>query len=301
MKKQIQERPGTWRLLIVSALILFAGVGLATANDLSFSLSDAIDCGATPGGSQELLVRFVDRDGPPSTCPDLIGPRTKWAVRNAISDALVEGASVRSEHDGAVSGLTVVSLPDTVTATDVLVKFAACDDVLYAESNYRYSLCRVPASSSYTTQWALENTGQTGGLEGADIHAAEAWDIQTGSADVIVAILDTGMDLTHPALAGNLWTNEAEANGEAGVDDDHNGYVDDVHGYDFIDNNPDPSDDMYHGSHVAGIIGAFGDNADVAGVCWNVSLMPLKVVGSNGVDLDAAVAAIEYAVAAGAR
>ncbi|NLT76494.1 MAG: S8 family serine peptidase, partial [Planctomycetes bacterium] len=284
MRKQMQERPGTWRLLIGSVLILCAGMGLATANDLSFSLSDAIDGGRPADGPQELLVRFVDRDGPPSSCAGLFGPRTKRAVRNAICEAVVEGASVRSDFDGAVSGLTVVSLPPHVAAADAMARFAGSGDVLYAEPNYRYSLCRVSAVQTASDE------AQIGGLI--------AGAVETNGAEVIVAILDTGIDLTHPSLTGRLWINETEANGRAGVDDDGNGYVDDVHGYDFINNTPDPTDEMYHGSHVAGIVAAIGEELGVGG---NVRLMPLKVVGPDGVDLDAAVAAIEYAVAAGAR
>ena len=303
MKEHIQERPGTWRLLISSALILCASVGLVTANDLSFSLSDAIGYdGTSPEEQGTLLVRFVDTDGPPATCPDLVGPRTARSVRERIAGTIMEGASIEQEYDGLVQGLTRVRLPKGRSVVDALAEFGACEDVLYAEPNYKYSLCRTPNDPQYVDQWALNNTGQTGGREDADIDAPEAWDIQTGDRSIIVAILDTGIDTTHPELVINLWMNNAEMFGEPDVDDDGNGYADDFYGYDFVNDVPDPVDDVYHGTHVAGIIGAFTNNMmGIAGVCWNVTLMPLKVADADGVNLDAAVAAIEYAVKSGAK
>ena len=112
MKKQIQERPGTWRLLISSVLIVCAQVGLAAADDLSFSLSDAIGYGGTsPDGPGSLLVRFVDREGPPVSCPELLGPRTARSVREAVADSIVEGASVTQQYDRLVRGLSLIELP----------------------------------------------------------------------------------------------------------------------------------------------------------------------------------------------
>jgi len=303
MKEHIQERPGTRRLLISSALILCASIGLVRANDLSFSLSDAIGYdGTSPNEQGTLLVRFADTDGAPATCPDLIGPRTARSVRERIAGAVMEGASVEQNYDGLVQGLTRVRLPKGRSVVDALAEFGACADVLYAEPNYKYSLCRTPNDPQYIDQWALNNTGQTGGREDADIDAPEAWDIQTGDRSIIVAILDTGIDTTHPELVINLWMNNAEMFGDPDVDDDGNGYADDFYGYDFVNDAPDPVDDVYHGTHVAGVIGAFTNNMmGIAGVCWNVTLMPLKVADADGVNLDAAVAAIEYAVKSGAK
>ena len=114
MKEQIQERPGTWRLLISSVLIVCAQVGLAAANEFSVSLSDAVGGSSTSVGEpSELLVRFVQRDTPPVTCPDLVGPRTPRAVREAISGRLVAGASVHQQYDGVVPTYIdqLISLP----------------------------------------------------------------------------------------------------------------------------------------------------------------------------------------------
>jgi parallel beta-helix repeat protein len=301
MEKQMQERPSA-KWLLIGLILLCAPMGFAA--DVSFSSwSDMIAAAGPETNEQtELLVQFVDRAGVPVSCPDLVGPRTTASKREAISDRLVKGASVERNFDKVVTGLTVVKLPKGTSTLNAVLAFSTCADVVFAEPNYKYQLCRVPQVQAFASQWDMNNVGQTGGLRGADISAVKAWDTQTGSRNVIVAILDTGIDLTHPALSANIWTNAAEAAGKPGVDDDGNGYIDDIHGYDFINNTANPKDDVYHGTYVAGIIGASGQNsAGVAGVCWNVSLMPLKVADANGVSLSAAVAAIEYAVANGAR
>ena len=142
----------------------------------------------------------------------------------------------------------------------------------------------MPDDTQFDQQWALHNEGQSGGTEDADIDAPEAWDIATGGVTplgdtIVVAIVDGGMMLTHADLTPNLWTNWGEIPGN-GIDDDNNGYVDDVHGWDaYASDGSVPSDG--HGTHVAGIVGAKGNNgAYVAGVNWNIKLMPLA--GSSG-------------------
>ncbi len=141
-----------------------------------------------------------------------------------------------------------------------------------------------------------------GGTPGADIAAAAAWDVRTDASGVTVAIIDTGMDLDHEDLAANLWTNPGEVAGN-GQDDDHNGYVDDVHGWDFSNNDAVPEDDNGHGTHVAGTIGARGNNGvGLSGVAWSVQLMPLKAFNAGGsAATSAVIAALDYAVANGAR
>ena len=109
--------------------------------------------------------------------------------------------------------------------------------------------------------WGLNNTGQTGGTRDADIDAPEAWETFTGSPNVVVAVIDTGVDYTHPDLAANMWRNPGEVAGD-GVDNDANGYVDDVYGIDTANNDSDPFDDEGHGTHVAGTIAAVGNNGD---------------------------------------
>lgn len=156
------------------------------------------------------------------------------------------------------------------------------DQVLLVEPDHVMSVQATPNDGSFSQLWGLHNTGQSGGLVDADVDAPEAWDISTGSRSVVVAVIDTGIDQTHPDLVGNLWTNpdEIAANG---IDDDGNGYVDDVHGWDWVNADNHPNDDNGHGSHCAGIIGALGNNGSgAAGVCWQVSLLGLKFLNASG-------------------
>jgi subtilisin family serine protease len=146
----------------------------------------------------------------------------------------------------------------------------------------------------------MANTGQLGGTAGADISASGAWDVATGG-DVTVAIIDTGIDADHPDLRANIWHNPNEV--QNGLDDDGNAMIDDINGVDYANGDTDPSDDAGHGSHVAGIVGAEGDNGvGVAGVSWRVRLMALKFLDGNGEGNTADAAnAIDYAVDHGAR
>ncbi|MBN1669443.1 MAG: S8 family serine peptidase [Kiritimatiellae bacterium] len=173
-------------------------------------------------------------------------------------------------------------------------------DVLYAEPNYIVEAYLTPDDPRFDQLWGLRNTGQTGGVPGADINAIEAWDIATTS-HVVVAVIDSGVDYNHPDLAANIWANPAEIAGN-GLDDDGNGYVDDVRGWDFYDSDNDPMDVGGHGTHVAGTIGAVGNNAEgVVGVCWQVRIMPLKFIGTFSGSTADAIEAIEYATAMGAQ
>jgi subtilisin family serine protease len=148
---------------------------------------------------------------------------------------------------------------------------------------------------SLSAQWALANVGQTGGRIDADIDAVEAWQITTGSRHVVVAIVDSGIDFNHPDLAANIWRNPREIAGN-GIDDDANGYVDDIHGWDFVDNDNTPQDGFWHGTHVAGIIGAVGGNGiGVSGVSQQVSILPLRFQNDVGLGYTgAAVSALNY-------
>lgn len=176
------------------------------------------------------------------------------------------------------------------------------------EPNYRFHLHALPNDPQLEKLWGLQNTGQRDGswqegVSGVDIQAPAAWELTRGSHDVVVAVIDTGIDLMHPDLRGNLWMNPLEEGGAPGVDDDGNGLIDDVHGYDFINNDGDPSDDHNHGTHVAGTIAARGDNGvGVTGVAWTARLMAVKAFDARGEGTTAsAVSAIGYAVQMGAR
>ncbi|MBN1435955.1 MAG: S8 family serine peptidase [Sedimentisphaerales bacterium] len=175
-------------------------------------------------------------------------------------------------------------------------------DVLYVEPNYRaQAFATEPNDVQFSNLWGLHNIGQTvngiTGTEDCDIDAPEAWDIITDACDIVVAVIDSGVDYNHPDLVANMWINEAEYYGDPNVDDDNNTYVDDIYGYDFCNDDVDPMDDNGHGTHCAGTIGAVGDNAlGITGVCWQVQIMPIKFLNARGGGSYAdAVAAIEYA------
>lgn len=185
------------------------------------------------------------------------------------------------------------------------------DEVEYAEPNYLYYASDTPNDPDFSKLWGMHNTGQTGGTADADIDAVEAWDIQKGDSTVLVAVIDTGVDYTHPDLKANIWSNPGETGTDNqgrdkrsnGVDDDNNGYIDDFHGWDFANNDNDPMDDNAHGTHVSGTIGAVGNNGvGVVGVNWRVKILPLKfLTGGGSGSTDDAIAAIEYASSFGAH
>ncbi len=176
----------------------------------------------------------------------------------------------------------------------------------------------IPNDTYFNAQWPLRNTGYAYGTVGADIDATNAWRVSKGNYGIVIAVLDTGVDYNHVDLSPNMWRNEAECSkGQNGIDDDGNGFVDDCAGWDFVtceafdssfncispitgDNNP--MDEEGHGTHVAGIIGAVGNNSiGISGVMWNVLLMPVRVLGAEGgTDADI-INGLEYAMDMGAK
>ncbi|MCO4793364.1 MAG: S8 family serine peptidase [Bacteriovoracaceae bacterium] len=168
----------------------------------------------------------------------------------------------------------------------------------YPDSEYKYT----PNDPKFGQLWGLKNTGDnepggSTGVAGADVNAVKAWGLTTGSRDVTIAVIDTGIDYNHPDLKDNMWTNTAELNGTAGVDDDGNGFVDDVYGYDFANNDGDPLDGHSHGTHCAGTIGAVHNNGlGVAGVMKDVRIMGIKFLTDSGSGTtEHAIKAIDYA------
>jgi len=185
---------------------------------------------------------------------------------------------------------------------DPAIEFIEPDYIVHADAaDAPGSAEAVPNDPLFPLQWSLRNTGQQSGIVGADIDAVGAWDQSTGSSQVIVAIIDSGMDWRHPDLAANVFTNPGEIPDNE-IDDDGNGFIDDVHGFDFYNFDGDPSDENGHGTHVAGIIGAVGNNGiGIAGVAWRVQLLSAKFLGPDGAGAtSSAIAAIEYAVDMGA-
>ena len=199
-------------------------------------------------------------------------------------------------------GLYRVSLEPGVSPAEAIEQFEGLRDVQFASPDFEVALAQTPDDALFGSLWGLNNTGQSNGTADADIDAAEAWDIRTDSSSIIVGVVDTGIDYLHEDLADNMWVNSGEVPGN-GIDDDGNGYVDDVFGYDFINNDSDPMDDNRHGSHVAGTVGAQGNNGvGVAGVAWDASLMALKICNAGGgCSLSAAIEAMNYARNNGAQ
>jgi len=203
------------------------------------------------------------------------------------------------------------SLAHTATGdvSAAIAKLQQDPRVRYAEPNFVIKASALPNDPSFGNDWGLNNTGQTingaPGTPDADIDAPEAWNVTTGSPNVTVAVIDTGVDWTHPDLSSQIWVNPGENCAGCrndGIDNDHNGYVDDWHGWDFVNNDNNPMDDHGHGTHVAGTIGAAGNNGTgVAGVNWNVRIMPVKFLNAQGQGTDAdAVSAVLYAAQNGA-
>ncbi len=160
------------------------------------------------------------------------------------------------------------------------------ESILYAEPDYELKATNTfPSDPLFASLWGMHNTGQTGGTPGADIDAPQAWTALGGFADasnVVIASIDTGVDYTHADLAANMWRNPGEVPGD-GIDNDGNGYVDDVHGIDTFNNDSDPFDDNGHGTHTAGTFGAVANNGiGVAGMNWDVQIMALKFLGADG-------------------
>ena len=216
--------------------------------------------------------------------------------------AALGGAKIAREFQ-LVPGLCVVDLPAGESVAQALKTFNQQPGILYAEPDYRVQAADlVPNDPRFAELWGMHNTGQSGGLEDADIDAPAAWAIHTGSRQVVAAVIDTGVDYLHPDLANNIWTNPGEIPGNS-LDDDGNGFVDDVHGYDFVNNDGNPMDDNDHGTHCAGTIGAEGNNAlGVVGVCWQVRIMGLKFLDASGGGSSAdAVSCVQYATLMGAR
>lgn len=202
------------------------------------------------------------------------------------------GASIRHRIPGTSLRLVSFEPSDGNALSDMLEVFNSEKDLVsYAEPDHLVQPSAVPNDPLFPLQW-----------DKPQIHAPDAWDIETGSASVIVGVIDTGVDHTHPDLAPNIWTNPGEVPGN-GIDDDGNGYIDDTRGWDFYSADNDPMDVYDHGTLTAGTVGAKGNNAiGITGVCWDVSLLPLRFMGPTGFGTTSGAAeAIRYATRAGVK
>jgi hypothetical protein len=276
------------RNLQLVALMVLAAATLGLGADRSTAASAARPSrGTVPG---ELLVGF----------------------RSDVSDAdqqkiLKKAGALEKRRFKGIHGTLAAISPDAVQSA--IDRLRADPRVRYAEPNELLSTDALPNDPLLPQLWGLTNTGQNVGgfvgTPGADISAPEAWSITTGSSSVTVAVIDTGIDYTHPDLSPSIWINQGENCAGCrtdGIDNDGNGYVDDWRGWDFANNDNAPLDDHGHGTHVAGTIGAVGDNGiGVSGVSWNVRLMPLKFLNASGQGAASdAVSAILYAASQGA-
>ena len=218
----------------------------------------------------------------------------------------VVAQNVGAAPASAIDSLFLLRLDEGANTEEAIRKIERHASVAHAEPNYLVRLAALPDAAfpddlRFPDMWHLDNVGQIDGEPGIDIDAPEAWSIATGAPDVLIAVIDTGVDFFHPDLRGNLWTNTHEIPGN-GVDDDGNGYVDDIHGFDFVSDDGDPMDDVNHGTHVGGTIGAIGNNRQgVTGVLWEARMMAVKAFGTDGNSrVSDIIRAIEYATANGA-
>jgi subtilisin family serine protease len=240
------------------------------------------------GGAQDRGRPLATREAP--YAPEEVLVKYRKGVPSGVRamDSTQFGARVAEIHG---SGIHRVKLPPGVSVREAVEMFRANRDVEAAEPNYIVRALAAPNDPDFHEQWGLSR-----------IDARGAWSVTTGSADVVIAVLDTGLALAHPDLVGNIWRNPGEIAGN-GLDDDGNGLVDDTRGWDFIAESNRPMDHNGHGTHVAGILGAVGNNhIDIAGTAWTVSIMPLRFLDSQGAgSVFDAVSAIDYARQKGAR
>lgn len=244
-----------------------------------FCFGAAISLAQTPPHVPgELLVRFQQGTS---------------SLGMASAHAGVQSTAVREFQ--IVEGLQLVRFPTWMTIDEAIARYLNHLDVLYAEPNYIVQRLVTPNDPDFGSLWGLHNTGQSSGTEDADIDAPEAWDLTTGSSNVVVAVIDTGIDYNHEDLSANMFRNSDDCNSN-GLDDDGNGFVDDCHGIDKVNDDSDPMDDHSHGTHVAGTIGAVGNNSvGVVGVNWTVRLMACKFLDANGSGFTSdAISCLEY-------
>ncbi len=235
---------------------------------------------------------------------------------------VVSEYSFKDKKDFKSINAKLISLDDNMDEAEkvtLLEQLSNDPSVEYIEPNYRLYPCESPISTDTNANklWGLKNYEQPingiTGVSGIDINLEPAWQVTKGSSDIIVAVIDTGVNISHPDLAPNIWVNPDEIPDD-GVDNDKNGYVDDVNGWDFYHNDNSVYDNIIylnqynqtvnedaHGTHCSGTIAALENNAGVVGVAPQVRIMPLKFIGRDGGYTDDAIEALLYAKAKGIK
>lgn len=272
----------------------------------------------------EVLVKFKALQ-----VPDRLPESHKIQVLRSMLPAAADRALADLGADviraDALTGLLHLSFDRKTSVAEAIKLLDETGAVEYAEPNYRIRVVQTntqaiasppdvnpplqagtpsaraavaPNDPRFKEQWALHNTGQTGGSVDADIDATDAWGFRTDGSAAVVAVLSSGIDYTHVDLAGNMWKNPGETSCTDKIDNDANGYIDDCYGIDTYLDSGNPMDDNGIGTHAAGIVGAVGNNAKgVSGVAWKAKLMGLRFLDAEGWGWTAdAVQAIEYAI-----
>jgi len=254
-----------------------------------------------------LLFPFLSYSANPSVIRPSTGPPYR-ADRILVVPKPGRTAALRAVHQRnrvtvgkdfpAFGHVQVLTLPPGADARNFVARYRRSGEVEFAGLDHWIEPAALPNDPAVETgiQWHLNNTA----VPGADIHAPTAWDTVHSAPNIIVAVIDSGIRQTHEDLAANLWTNPGEIPGN-GIDDDGNGIVDDVHGINAIAGTGDPNDDTGHGTHVAGILGAVGNNGvGVSGVAWQVQIMPCQFLSANGGSESSLLQCLDYARSNGA-
>jgi subtilisin family serine protease len=264
-------------LVALGVLVLLTAAGL---------LSPRVESGRAEGEQPEIVPG------------ELVVTFTPNATDRHEEKAVARTGGEVEQRIESIDGVVISVEPDQ---TDITLKRLSRERfVQHVEPNFVVRAARLPNDRSFGEQWGLRNLGEFGGKVGADISASSAWDVAIGGP-APVAVVDTGVSFKHVDLSGNAWVNPGDP--PNGLDDDGDGFKDDVHGADFLQGDSDPDDDGGHGTHVAGIIGAQGNNSvGIAGVNWESQVMGLKFLDENGEGNTADAAnAIDFAVDHGAR
>lgn len=278
------KRPG--KILSLILVIAFVVTNILAQYETVFAQEQKASSTNTKTVKNEIIVKYKDES-------------KKDKVKQALTGKLSSKIAVKKNY--SKNKIELLEIDSTSNVEQIINELKSDPNVQYAQPNYKLNISEMPSDARFPEQWGLYNIGQTvaglTGNVGTDIHALDAWSITKGNPSTVVGVLDTGVDINHPDLKNNIFTNEKEIPFN-GIDDDGNGYIDDVNGYDFANNDNtvyDGKDVDKHGTEVAGIIGASANSEGVRGVAPNVKILPLKFInGSFGYTSDA-IEAIEYA------